>query len=178
MKIGIDIDGTINNLCEAVLIIYNHDSGDNLSVFDITSYYVENFVKPEFKNNFYKYYTDKRVWKLVKINELAKEIIKKLDSEKHEIYFVTSTEPENLFKKSGWLQRHFPSIDIRKRLIRCYNKQLLSGLNVLVDDYEKNLIGGSYKKILINKPWNQNIDDRYFSINRVENWKDIYDLLS
>ena len=164
MKIGIDIDGTINNLCEAVLTIYNQDSGDNLQISQITEYYVENFVKPEFKEDFYKYYTDKRVWKLVKIDEVAKEFITKLDSERHEIYFVTSTEPENLFKKAGWLQRHFPSIDIRKRLIRCYNKQLLSGLDILVDDYDKNLIGGSYKKILIDRPWNQNSDDRYFSL--------------
>lgn len=178
MKIGIDIDGTINNLCEAVLTIYNQDSGDNLQISQITEYYVENFVKPEFKEDFYKYYTDKRVWKLVKIDEVAKEFITKLDSERHEIYFVTSTEPENLFKKAGWLQRHFPSIDIRKRLIRCYNKQLLSGLDILVDDYDKNLIGGSYKKILIDRPWNQNSDDRYFSLFRVNNWEEVYNLLS
>ena len=178
MKIGIDIDGTINNLCEAVLTIYNQDSGDNLQISQITEYYVENFVKPEFKKDFYKYYTDKRVWKLVKMDISAKEYITKLDFDGNEVYFVTSTEPENLFKKSGWLQRNFPSINIRKRLIRCYNKQLLSGLDVLIDDYDKNLIGGTYKKILINKPWNQNIDDRYFSINRVDNWKEIYELLS
>ena len=39
MKIGIDIDGTINNMCECILKVYNEDSGDNLKVEDITNYY-------------------------------------------------------------------------------------------------------------------------------------------
>lgn len=178
MKIGIDIDGTINNLCEAVLIVYNQDSGDCLFPIDITEYYVENFVLDKYKKDFYKYYLDKRVWKLVKVDEQAQRIIKLLHEKENEIYFVTSTEPENIYKKSKWLQRNFPFINIRKRLIRCYNKQLLSGLDVLIDDYDKNLIGGNYKKILINKPWNQNIDDKFFSLFRVNNWEEIYNLLS
>ena len=178
MKIGIDIDGTINNLCESVLMIYNQDSNDNLQISDITEYYVENFAKPEYRKEFYKYYIDKRVWKLVKMDKMAQEYINKLNTDGHEIYFVTSTEPANIYKKSGWLQKHFPDINIRKRLIRCYNKQLLSGLDILVDDYEMNLIGGSYKKILLDKPWNQNTDDRYFGLFRVNNWKEIYEILS
>lgn len=174
MIIGIDIDGTINNLCEAVLNIYNQDSGDTLDVSQITEYYVENFVKESYKNDFYKYYVDKRVWKLVKIDETSKEIIEKLHKDGHEIYFVTSTEPENIYKKSEWLKRNFPQIDIRKRLIRCYKKQLLSGLDILIDDYEKNLIYGRYKKILIDKPWNQHIFDEHYNIFRVKNWKEVY----
>ena len=47
MKIGIDIDGTINNLCEAVLSVYNEDSGDNLTVESINEYFMEKFVKEE-----------------------------------------------------------------------------------------------------------------------------------
>ena len=58
MIIGIDIDGTINNLCESVLSVYNEDSGDNLTVNDITEYYIENFVKPEYKEGFHRYFVD------------------------------------------------------------------------------------------------------------------------
>ena len=54
LKIGIDIDGTINNMCECVLKVYNEDSGDNLKVEDITNYYIENFVKEEYKKDFHK----------------------------------------------------------------------------------------------------------------------------
>ena len=97
----------------------------------------------------------------------------------HIIYFVTSTEPENISKKANWLQREFPDINIRKRLIRCYNKQLLSGLDILVDDYEKNLIDGDYSKVLLDKPWNQNSKehDNEHQFYRMTDWRNIYELI-
>ena len=36
MIVGIDIDNCLNNLCEAVLSVYNEDSGDSLKQSDIT----------------------------------------------------------------------------------------------------------------------------------------------
>ena len=177
MIIGIDIDGTINNLCECVLNIYNKDSGDNLKTSDITQYYIENFVKDEYKENFYKYFVDKRVWKLVEINKEAQYYINKLNSEGHEIYFVTSTEAENVKKQSDWLKRCFPNMDIRKRLIICHNKQLLSELTFLIDDYQKNLLNGKYKKIILSYPWNIDFDCNSNGIFRANNWKEIYDII-
>lgn len=177
MKIGIDIDGTINNLCESVLSVYNEDSGDNLKVGDITQYYIENFVKPEYKEGFHRYFVDKRVWKRVSIDEEAQKYIIELHENGHEIYFVTSTEPENVEKKAGWLQKNFPMINIRKRLIVCHNKQLLSGLTVLVDDYDKNLTGGHYHKLLLDKPWNQNVNEDETGIARCMSWSDVYNAI-
>lgn len=174
MIIGIDIDGTINNLCESVLSVYNEDSGDNLTVNDITEYYIENFVKPEYKEGFHRYFVDKRVWKRVSIDEEARKYIISLHEAGHEIYFVTSTEPDNVKKKAGWLQKYFPMINIRKRLIVCHNKQLLSGLTVLVDDYDKNLTGGHYHKLLLDKPWNQNVNEDETGIARCMSWSDVY----
>lgn len=175
MIIGIDIDGTINNLCESVLSVYNEDSGDNLTVDDITEYYIENFVKPEYKEGFHRYFVDKRVWKRVSIDEEARKYIIALHEKGHEIYFVTSTEPENVEKKAGWLQKNFTMINIRKQLIVCHNKQLLSGLTVLVDDYDKNLTGGHYHKLLLDKPWNQNVNEDETGIARCMSWSDVYD---
>lgn len=177
MKIGIDIDGTINNLCEAVLSVYNEDSGDNLTVESINEYFMEKFVKEEYKENFYQYFIDKRVWKRVSTNKEAVDYIKKLILDKHEVYFVTSTEAENVKKKSDWLKRNFPEINIRKRLIICYNKQLLSGLDFLIDDYEGNLINGVYKKILLSHPWNASFDCKSNNIYRAENWEEIYKII-
>ena len=65
MIVGIDIDNCLNNLCEAVLSVYNEDSGDSLKQSDITDYYIEKFVKEPFKDNFYRYFTDKRTWKRI-----------------------------------------------------------------------------------------------------------------
>ena len=42
------------------------------------------------------------------------------------------------------------------------------------DDFVGNLIGKThYHKILLNKPWNQDIDDLKESITRCYNWDDV-----
>lgn len=61
MIIGIDLDNVLNNLCEAVLSVYNEDSGDDLCPENIHSYYIDNYVKPSYKNTFKNYFVDKRV---------------------------------------------------------------------------------------------------------------------
>ena len=55
MIIGIDIDNVLCTTTKAVLSVYNEDAEDNLKVENIKSYYIENFVKSEFKENFYSY---------------------------------------------------------------------------------------------------------------------------
>lgn len=184
MKIGVDIDGVLNNLTEAVLEVYNEDSGDNLTVDDITDYMIEKFVKPEYKKDFPKYFMDKRVWKRVKPVQEAINLISKFYKEGNLIYFITSTEPYNLYKKDKWLQRIFPQMifEMDDMLIRIKHKQLVD-VDILVDDYSKNLKGKThYFKILINKPWNQNIDDEKEHITRCYNWneveKAIYNLIN
>ena len=77
MVILIDVDNIIGNLCDAVLSVYNEDSGDNLCSENITSYYIENFVKPQYKDNFKHYFLDKRVSKRMKYVEGCREYIAK-----------------------------------------------------------------------------------------------------
>jgi len=54
LRIGVDIDSVVNDLSAAVLEVYNEDSGDNLTISDITDYMIEKFVKPEYKESFHK----------------------------------------------------------------------------------------------------------------------------
>lgn len=103
LTIMIDIDGVLNTLNTTVIDVYNEDSGDNLSPQDITEYHIEKFVKPEYAENFYKYFLDKRVWQRIKIVDECQEVIEKLWNEEYEIIFVTKTECENLVKKRNWL---------------------------------------------------------------------------
>lgn len=56
MIIGIDIDNVLCTTTQAVLSVYNEDAADNLKIENIKSYYIENFVKSEFKNNFSSYF--------------------------------------------------------------------------------------------------------------------------
>ena len=159
MRVLCDIDGIVNNLPEAVLEVYNEDWNDNLTINDIREYHIEKFVKPEARDDFYKYFTDKRVWK--KIKPINVEAVQWL-IDNTEFYFCTSTEPFNLYKKERWIKRNFTNIDTRKQLIRCHNKQLVKA-DILIDDCTKNLVGGSYEGVCIAYPYNTDYKGRRFS---------------
>ena len=174
MIIGVDCDSVLNNLTERVLEVYNADNDDNLTIEDITDYYMENFVKPECRKDFYKIFSDKRVWKGIKVIDNCVEVLKKYHELGHTIYIVTATEPSNMTKKGSWLSRVFPFLNIRKSLICIHKKQLLSGnIDVLIDDSLKNLIGGDYKKIVLDYAWNRNIDDKEHNLIRCKDWLEI-----
>jgi len=173
--IGVDIDNVLNNLTEAVLSVYNSDSGDNLSLSDITAYHIENFVKPAYKENFWHYFLDKRVWKRISIIDGCREVIAKLYNEGHTILFITTTEAENLPKKKNWLQRNFPFLEIRKCLYSCPRKQYMR-CDILIDDCLKNLVGDKeYYSVCLTYPWNTTeLEESVPMFTRAKDWNEIY----
>ena len=176
MIISVDIDNILNTLTEAVLDVYNADSGDSLTLSDITEYRIENFVKPEFRKNFYQYFLDKRIWKRIKVQPRCREVLAKLHREGYRIIFVTTTEPENLPKKKNWLIRNFPFVDTRSSLFSCPTKQLLK-CDVLIDDCLGNLIGDrEYYSLCLDYPWNrEEWADKEPNFSRLKDWNEVYD---
>lgn len=152
MTIGVDCDNVINNLSESVLKVYNEDSGDDLQIRDITCYEMERFVKPEYRTTFRKYFSDKRVWDNIEVLDGCISTLEKYHSLGHDIFIVTSTYPANVPMKAEWLQKVLPFLDINKQFICIHRKQLLSGLDVLIDDCHANLDYGKYKRILLDYP--------------------------
>ena len=104
--------------------------------------------------------------------------IEKLFNAGNEIYFVSSTTPENVRKKIKHLCRNLriPEDYIQNHFINIVNKQLLN-LDVLIDDCLDNLLGGrDYFSICLDYPWNRDkADDNSFK--RVYNWQEIYDTI-
>lgn len=176
MVILCDVDNIVGNLCEAVLSVYNEDSGDNLKVSNIKTYYIENFVKPQYKDGFKHYFLDKRVWRRMKYVDDCRQNIAKLFNDGHDIYFCTKTEMKNAPKKESYLQRTFPYIDIRKKLIVCSDKTMVKA-DILIDDYQNNF-GGQPYSIILDYPWNQDFvtDDK--TKFRAMNWNEIYKIIS
>ena len=54
----------------------------------------------------------------------------------------------------------------------------MAGIDILIDDYEKNLIDGKYQKILFSYPWNKNFNNSEYGIYRAKNWEEIYDIVN
>lgn len=173
MVIACDVDNIICSTTQSVLNVHFENTGEKLQLEDIKSYYIENYISEDYREDFYKIFLDKRVWKGIDILPNCVEVIKKLHDKGHSIHFVTATEMLNAPKKVRFLQRTFPFLNVRKRFITTQNKQMIK-CDVLIDDYEKNLIGGDYHGILMNYPWNANFDDaEYDNIIRVNDWTEI-----
>ncbi len=177
MKIGIDIDNVCVNTTSCILEQHYADTGERLTLDDIKTYYIENYVSDDYKDDFHLIFLKKEMWKRVKVLPHCVEVIKRLHDMGEEIYFVTATEPQNVAKKARFLQRTFPFLDIRKRLITTHCKQMIK-CDVLIDDYEENLKNGSYFGILMNYPWNRNFDDASDDkIYRVFDWTQVEAML-
>lgn len=176
MKILVDCDNVLNNLAESVLEIYNEEWDDNLTIEDIKDYYIENFVKDAAKHDFYHYFTNKKVWKNIKVAEGAAQVINKLREEGHRVYLCTKTEPENAYKKSQWAWRNF-GFDPRKDFILCPDKSMIQA-DAIIDDCEENLTGNRIN-VCMAYPWNE----KFFHKPRIQNyrvhsWEEVYKAIS
>lgn len=176
-RIGVDIDNVIYDTAKAVLDIHYENTGEKLNLSDITDYCIEKFVSSKYREDFYKIFLDKRVWKNVKLLPNCVETIRKLHQMGHQIWFVTSTEPANVNGKYKFLYKTFPFINVRKRLITTPCKQMVN-IDVLIDDAVHNVINAPYYSILFDYPWNANFDDVCDNkIFRVYDWAQVENVI-
>lgn len=170
MIIGVDVDCCCNNLCEAVLSVYNERHGTNYTEADIHTYKIENNIPcepDEIKNMF----LEKDVWKRVCVVPDAVKYIKMLHDEGHKIYFVSATLLDNVPKKASWLRRNFPFLDIEECFLPVKNKNLVK-CDILIDDCLDNLHCYDRINIVYDKPWNQECFRA-----RAYCWEDVYKLI-
>lgn len=181
MRIGFDIDNVICNTTECVVNYINERLPEvNLKMEDLHFYWVEKNIPKEYQWIGEVAFSDSKMWKNVKLIEGAAEVIEKLYKEGHSIYFVTATTAENFRKKLSFLQRSFPFLSehyIKRHSISIKEKQLLD-LDVLVDDYQENLMGKrTYTSLCYDYPWNRGVKDNGDTFRRVYNWSQIYDVI-
>lgn len=175
MIIGVDIDNCILSTTTAVIEQHYADTGEKLTLADIKSYYIENHVSEEYRDDFHLIFLKKEMWKRAKVIPNCVEVIKRLHDQGHQIYFVTSTEAKNVAKKASFLQRTFPFLDIRKRLITTHCKQMIK-CDLLIDDCIDNVLNADYVSILLDYPWNSTAifdEAEYDNIYRVFDWTQV-----
>lgn len=175
-----DIDEVANNLIQKLLIEYNKKYNDNLTVEDITSWYIQDFLKPECKNIFAEFCTDEFLVSL-DAQPKAKETIERLMG-KSAFYFVTSTYPDHVKAKDEWLRHIFSGYD-SNMLITSRDKHLIHG-DILIDDCLDNFVFEHSKNapvkynIIFDKPWNKDVQEDDTKTFRVHGWEEIYELIS
>ena len=187
MVVGIDLDNIVVNTTETVLNYLAERGAPKLTLEDIKDYWLEKSFPPEYSLLVKEAFESKYMWKQVRLIDGAYLYIKKLYEDGHEIWFVTSSLPENLDKKIKHLTRNldfFPEGYIWRHTINIHKKQMLK-LDFLIDDCYDNLIGPrDYWSICYKYPWNYEDCDKDNRMNMdfegviyVNNWEEIYRLI-
>ena len=143
--------------------LYNRDYNANVTLDEITEYSMKSIIKPECKNIWEQYVNDD-FYASLDVVEGAIEILAELQKE-NDIYFATAGHPYTMRARDNWLEKFF-SFYRSGSLISIREKQLLK-VDMLVDDFEENLIGGSYYGVLVNKPWNKEVPTRLYRMQRI-----------
>lgn len=181
MKIGIDIDNVIVNTTETVIDYINERLPVNLKIEDITTYSIEAALPVNYRWIVNQAFKDKEMWKQIKLITGCIEQIRILINQGHEVFFVTSSLPENLKKKINHLVRNLGG-DLKNYVethtINIRQKQLLK-LDVLIDDCLENLYGErEYYSICFEYPWNSFF--KKISIEKftyASSWMEIFNLI-
>ena len=177
LTILIDMDDTIENLCDVWVDYLNKRYDTHVLTEDLTNWDMsKNFSKLS-QDQIYEPLSERRFWNLVKPLPGAVENILKLKQLGHNILIVTAASPDSVrLKLECVLFRYFPYIRY-KNVIITSQKQLIMG-DILIDDAPHNLEGGKYKKILFDAPHNRLYDHKKNDVIRVHNWSEIYRIIS
>ena len=113
---------------------------------------------------------------IIDIERIA-DVIKKLYDEGYEIFFATSSLPENLRKKINHLSRnmYLPKEYIERHTININDKYLLN-VDILIDDCPEHIGNAkrNYYSIVFDYPWNRGDIDKQPCVSRVYDWLGVY----
>ncbi len=176
MTILVDMDDTIELLLDAWLDKLNVEYGRNVRREDITEWDVTAAFPGLTHSQVYGVLSDDDFWKDVKPMPGAAEALARFIERGHSVYIVTATSYQSLKgKMEHLLFRYFPFIKWENVIITCC-KQMIKG-DVMIDDGFHNLVGGEYKKILIDAPYNRAFDAEKHGMIRVYGWDEIEKLI-
>ena len=177
IKIAIDLDCTVINTTDCIINYINERLPVNLKIEDITTYSIESALPQQYRWIVNAGFRDKEMWKGVKVLPYAANVIKQLYDEGFEIFFATSSLPENLRKKINHLARnmYLPKDYIEKHTINISDKYLLN-VDILVDDCLEHLGNAkrNYYSVIMDYPWNRGDIDKQPCVTRVYDWLGAY----
>lgn len=173
----IDVDDTIEDLLSAWLKSLNDKYGTNVCNDEITDWDVSKFFPTLTREQVFEPLHYDEFWETVKPKPDAVEYVKKLFDEGYEIYLCTSTDYRIIRAKYEFIiKKYFPYIEWN-HVIVAYRKQMIKA-DYLIDDDVHNLENGNFIKILMSAPHNRNYDAESNGMIRVNNWKEIYEIIN
>lgn len=174
MIIAIDFDETLFPTLQKVISVYNKQNNESLMLEQITDYNLYKCLDSNTADKLLKLFCNKEIYNNLQPFDNATRIIQSLIDDGNEIYIATSTDTKNIVWQEQLLQKYFPFIP-KENLIRIYNKKLLK-CDVLIEDNLDQLIKHKLcHRVVLDKPYNRNVDDFIYDIHRCMNWNQILD---
>ena len=177
IRIAIDLDNGVINTTETIINYINERLPVNLKMDNITEYSIEAALPQQYRWIVDGGFRDKEMWRGVQLLPYAANIIKQLYDEGYEIFFATSSLPENLRKKINHLARnmYLPKEYIERNTININEKYLLN-VDILIDDCGYHLGNNkrNYYSIIFDYPWNRGDVDKLPCTTRVYDWLGAY----
>ena len=160
-SIGIDLDDTLNCLCDSWIKSYNEEYSDNLPLSDIKTWDITKYVKSECGNDIFKFLFIPGFFKNLNIKPHAQQVVKWL-CENYDAYIVSAAHYAVTGDKGAWLAEHFPFIKYQN-VIFCTNKSLIH-VDYLIDDGAHNLETFTGQGLLFDSHHNQS-ENRFPRMN-------------
>lgn len=172
MTIFVDMDDVIADAYKAHIDVYNKDFNEQLTLEDTYGREVWESVPKDRQQSVIDHMFRVGFFKDLEVIPDSQELLAEL-CKKHDVFIAsTATEfPHSLREKSDWLDKFFPFISWRQRIL-CGDKHILRG-DVLIDDYAHNLKGFQGRGIMFTSP--HNVKDTTFE--RANNWKEVAEKL-
>lgn len=172
----VDIDDTIENLCQCWCDFLNEQYGTTVLYSDVDDWDISKFFPELSKEQVYSPLHDERLWYCLSPLEGAVKYLQALIQEGFQVYLCTTTDYRNVRPKyEGVIQRYFPFISWSQVIVTS-KKQMIKA-NFLVDDGVHNLADGDYHKILMTAPHNRHYDAASNGMVRVNSWKEAYNAI-
>lgn len=152
MTILVDIDSTITNFSEMLLLANNQLHNTNYQYTDITSYdwFDQTFYTP-WKPTEYQCF-----WNTVEVNPAAVTAIERWVRQGHQVYLCTASHFNDVlgYKIKRTLEPFNPELINERNVIIAQDKSAIMG-DVMIDDCVENLYNFNGTRICYAQPWNQ-----------------------
>ena len=170
MTILVDIDSTITNFGEMLLLANNQLHNTNYRYTDITSYdwFDQTFMNP-WKPTEYQCF-----WNTVEVNLEAMTAIERWVRQRYKVLLVTASHFNDMlgYKIRKTLEPFNPELINERNIVIAQDKSIIHG-DIMIDDCEENLNNFNGTRICYAQPWNQH----YGELLRFSDWNKINDVI-
>lgn len=176
LTVLVDMDDTLENLCETWVEYLNERHGTNIHIDDVKEWDMTKAFPTLSKTELFAPLYEEELWKRVKPLPDSVEYVKRLLDDGHKVIVVTASHQDTVaYKLNNVLFKYFPYLTNRDVIVAS-QKQLIYG-DILIDDAPHNLEGGNYYGILVTAPHNQAYDAEAHGFVRANTWKEIYSIV-